>query len=1105
MDMDLQARIDSLTETAKQLNDELHHLKHKEYLLQRSERRYRSIFCDAGIGLAEISAQGHFLEVNPALCNLLGYDKNEILGLPYTDIVAVEDHKAEWDLWEKLLSRRLSHVMLEKRCIRKDSATVWVKAHFSVSESGFENGPNILVAIECVNERRELQASLSRIAADLAKTEVIALGGTWEWNVRTGEVFASDEVLQLFGVPAQSKPIPLEAFVTNLHAEDKARLAKAIQLAVAEQKLYQIEYRLSFPDGHERIVSASGEIYQRDADGRPLTLIGIVQDVTVRRQAELALRESERRFRELFESAVDGIFIADVNSVYTDVNASGCALLGFRRDELIGKRIVEFIPEEDKNRLDWVGEEFLRDPAHIQVAEWKLMHKNGCYIPVEISARIIPDGRWMAIVRDIRERKRVQDELTKSAAEIRDIYDNAPCGYHSVSADGTVVQMNRTELDWLGYSPDEVVGKKKFVELLANEDKEKFLDRWEFLKKSGSIRDVQYCFVRKDGTVFPVLLTASATYDDKGNFVKSRTSVFDVTELEKANQKLRQAAAVFEHTNDAIIITDADEKIIAVNKAFSRVTGYTAEEVIGKNPRLLKSERHDKEFYRDLWHSIERTGAWQGEIWDRRKSGEVFPAWQSIVAVKDQSGKITDYISVFSDITTIKEAEKKLISLAYHDALTGLPNRLLFNDRMAQSLARAKRDRRRVALLLLDLDRFKLINDTLGHTAGDALLQIVAARLSGAIREEDTVARLGGDEFAIILSRIEKAEEAAILAEKIISLVALPVHVTNRVLIISTSVGISIYPDDTTDVSALVKCADMAMYAAKRDGKNGYEFYSHEMTATANETLLIDHGLRGAIRANELELRFQPQVDLPEQKIGGVEALVRWNRHGRGLENPAKFIPVAEETDLIESLGDWVLDAACEQLMRWRSAGIPPLRIGVNVSARQLRKPRFVEDMRHRMKMLQPLSGFRLDLEITETALQTNPAAVEILWDLKPLGLKFAIDDFGIGYSSLGSLKHLPVDILKIDRSFIQGIPANNDDKAIAIAIISMGHNLGMSIIAEGIETASQFQFLLEQHCDVGQGFFFYHPLHVEEIWDLLQSGKAMPVPTLGKTHSHSR
>jgi diguanylate cyclase (GGDEF)-like protein/PAS domain S-box-containing protein len=1080
----LQAQVKQLTRAVTRLRHKLELNRRAVAAMAASETRLRAIFEGASIGLAQITPSGHFLEVNQSFRKIVGYDREELLNRTYLDVVHPEDRDANLGIRKQLLDGHMPSVRLENRYVRKDGEAVWVNLNVAAGMCGEQ--ACLLVAAENISERRTLQESLGRIASNLARAERMALSGSWQWNSRNGTVRASEEVFHLFELAPTKRAVPIERFLERIHAEDRPLVDSALASILSENRPYQIECRIVLHDGAQKVVYASGEVYSRDEEGRPRSILGVVQDVSLRRKVEMALKESEQRFRELFDNASDGIVIARRDGTCIDVNRSICTLLGHTRDELIGKRIVDLIPENDLQRLEDTRTYLLRDLAHVQLTNWELKHKSGAYVPVEVSTRILPDGRWMAIVRDITERRQTQQALERYTDEIRDLYDNAPCGYHSLDGNAVFVQINQTELDWLGYTREELIGTRKVTELLTERSQDSFRKHFPDFLRSARVQDLEFEFVRKDGSILPVLLSATAEFDSQGNVVSSRTTLFDISEMQVARARLRQAAAVFEHTNEAILITDANSVIVAVNKAFTRITGYSPEEVIGKSPRMLKSGRQDDTFYRNLWAAIEEHGFWQGEIWDRKRSGEIFPAWESITDVKDESGKVTEHIAIFSDITTIKETEANLMKLAYEDTLTGLPNRLLYNDRLAQALAHARRHDTRAALLMLDLDRFKLVNDTLGHSAGDELLQAVATRLRTAVRAEDTVARLGGDEFAIILPHLADPSDAALLAEKIVQLVSVPLQIAGHGLTMSTSVGIGIFPDDADDAETLAKVADTAMYGAKSKGRNAYEFYRREMTTAAAELLAIDRGLRVALDANELSVVYQPKIDLGTGRITGLEALLRWDSPAFGMLSPARFIPVAEETSMIDRIGEWVLDVVCAQIQQWKSRNVTPVRIAVNVSARQFKRPGFVVTVCEKLAACAPLDGFGIDLEITETELQTEETISDALRSLKTYGMTIAVDDFGTGFSSLNSLKHLPVDVLKIDRSFVKDLPADPDSSAIASAIIAMGHSLGLSIIAEGVETQEQLKFVYDLGCDEVQGFLFFAPLSAAECEQLL-------------------
>ncbi len=553
-------------------------------------------------------------------------------------------------------------------------------------------------------------------------------------------------------------------------------------------------------------------------------------------------------------------------------------------------------------------------------------------------------------------------------------------------------------------------------------------------------------------------------------------------------------AAVFNNTMDAILIADADQKIVAVNPAYSSITGYEPAEVIGRNPRLHSSGRHDAEFYRALWRALEDTGRWQGEIWNRRKNGEVYPAWENISIVRGERGHITHYVAVMSDISPLKRAEERLSYLAHHDALTDLPNRLTLSSHLDQALERAKRHQQKLALLLLDLDRFKNVNDTLGHDAGDQLLQIVAQRLRRCVRSEDLVARLGGDEFAIVLEEVIRAVDAGPTAEKIIRAVSEPAQLAGVNVLPSASIGISIYPDDADNAADLAKGADASMYRAKSRGRHRYEFYTAEMTNMALKRLSIENELHLALASNEFVLHYQPQIELASGLTSGVEALLRWRHPERGLLLPAEFIEIAEKSGLIDAVGDWVIQQVCAQLRLWRNEGVAPGRVAINLSSREIlydHKPQFLRSALEQ-------HGFApgevpIQIEIGESVLQSGENILGSLNLFRGLVGSIAIDNFGVGYSSLSQLKRLPIDTLKVDRSVIRGISQDSDSRAIASALIVSGRSLGLRVIAEGVETSEQLAFLREQGVDEVQGFLISEALAPEDVASFLKNRRPEP------------
>ncbi len=559
--------------------------------------------------------------------------------------------------------------------------------------------------------------------------------------------------------------------------------------------------------------------------------------------------------------------------------------------------------------------------------------------------------------------------------------------------------------------------------------------------------------------------------------------------LSSSQQSLYLAEKVIESSLEGIMVTDAAGLIVSVNPAFTRLTGYGAEEVIGRKPSILSSGRQGPAFYASMWDSLKSVGHWQGEVWNRRKSGEVYPELLHITAITDRDGRLSHYAALFTDISRLKETEARIRDLAYYDPLTGLPNRRLLEDRLHVELSHAARMRSRLAVMFVDLDRFKRINDSLGHEVGDRLLVEIARRLRASLREDDTVARMGGDEFLVVLSNLAGPDDAAITARRIVGALRRPVLIDGRELVVTTSIGISVYPDDTQDGATLIKNADIAMYRAKDEGRNSFQLYEPAMNARSLEHLALETALHGALPRDELRLHYQPLVAVEGGDVVAVEALLRWRHPELGLVSPADFIPLAEETGLIVPIGEWVLRSACARHRAWREAGRGELRMMVNISVRQFRDEGFVAMVARVLEeTAMPPAG--LTLELTESMLMDDvDQSIARLEQLRALGVALALDDFGTGYSSLAYLKRFPIDELKIDRLFIGGIDHNARDAALVAAIISLGHSLGLRVVAEGVETPAQLEVLRAQGCDIAQGFLLARP----RPWDEFCAVRAAP------------
>lgn len=594
--------------------------------------------------------------------------------------------------------------------------------------------------------------------------------------------------------------------------------------------------------------------------------------------------------------------------------------------------------------------------------------------------------------------------------------------------------------------------------------------------------EIEHRLAMPDGRIKVILECGETQYGENGTPLRSIGTAQDISSIRQMESQMQLLGIAFEHSGEAILISDRQNNIVTVNPAFSALTGYTLAEAVGKNPRFLSAGRSTPEDYEAMWLSIRSTGYWQGEIWDRRKDGAIYPKWISVSVIRDDDGEIRYHIAHFTNISAERAAEEKLHHIAHHDSLTGLPNRLSLSGRIHQALALARREGGRVALLFIDLDRFKVVNDTLGHHVGDELLIEVAKRLLESVRDSDVVARLGGDEFVIMLTGIEHSTSVAMVAEKIVMAIGSPYVIEGHDLYTSPSIGIALFPTDGENGDVLMKNADAAMYHAKNAGRNNFQFFDAKMNEAALERLTIEHSLRQALAHEEFCLYFQPIIDVASGRVVEVEALVRWMHPQQGLIPPGKFIGIAEETGLIQPLGEWVFWAACRQLADFREIGVSDVKMGVNISAMQMRNGNLPILARGAIEAMN-LRPEDLIFEITESvAMQRPEETVAVLDLLHDMGIGLAIDDFGTGYSSLSYLKMFPIDHLKLDRSFVEEIGQSTDSAAICDATIGLAHNLGLKLVAEGVETEERFEYLHQRGCDLVQGFLFSRPVPAAEV-----------------------
>ncbi len=686
-----------------------------------------------------------------------------------------------------------------------------------------------------------------------------------------------------------------------------------------------------------------------------------------------------------------------------------------------------------------------------------------------------------------RARTALQSEIAETKARMDNVLDTVDQVIWSANADGKQLMFINRAIEAISGRPaQDFLDDQTLWQRVVHPDDGRIL--------AGMLRKLydedtaasEMRLQRPDGHVRWVYNHAWMIRDGNRNPLRVDGIMSDITERKHAQAELELSAKVFEQSAEGILICDAEVRILSVNRAFCEITGYSREEVIGSDPRLLRSGRHDRDFFRQMWAELNGTGRWHGEIWNRRKNGELYPEFLSISALYDAEGCRTHYIGMFSDISQRKQAEERIRHLAHFDALTALPNRALLSDRIARATIQAQRGRHSMAVMFLDLDRFKNINDSLGHRIGDEILAETAQRLTRAVRDEDTVSRLGGDEFILLLPNSD-ADGAAHVAQKAIEAMAAPYRAGGNELVLTLSIGIAMYPADGLNTEALVQCADVAMYKAKADGRNTFRFFTPDMHRQASRTLRLENGLRRALERQELALHFQPKVDARDGATTGCEALLRWHHPELGTVPPTDFIPIAEDSGQILAIGEWVIRSALRQIKAWQTAGLPLLPVAVNLSAAQFRQIDLIE-MIERILDESGLPPACLELELTESMTMEDPAsAAGIIERLHGLGLKLSIDDFGTGYSSLSHLKRFQVDKLKIDQSFVRGITTDPEDREIVAAIVGLARSLRLSTIAEGIEHEEALVLLREIGCDEFQGYYFSRPLPADSFEALLR------------------
>ena len=1076
--------------------------------LSASEQRFRSLAEVALEGIV-FTVDGRIIDINERGANILGATPEAIIGRDAMDFCAPE--------FRELAMHHIRTNSEERyEVIGMRAGNVRFPVEVQGRQTIYQGRPVRVTVMHDLTERRRAEEDLLQIAHGVSAS--------------IGDLFFHSLVAHLAKVLSADYAFVGELLSTGDRIRTVAVYANGVRLNNFEYHLagtpcakvvghypciYPQGVQQRFPNDH-MLAELNIEAYIGtplfDSTGRTLGLVSVLFRQPVeqhgrvastlqifaaraaaeieRARAEQALRTSEARYRTIVETAQEGIWQIDADHRTTFVNQTMADMLGYSIESLRGCSLFDFMDVADRgtamraierHRLGTSGQH-----------EFKFRHKNGGELWTLCNAHplINEDSSYIgvfAMLSDISARKRAELALSQSESNLRALTENANVGI-LVNYRGAHVFANNQLLKMLGYTMEELrmTGVR---ELVHPQEYDKVIARFrERMQGKSAIPIYETVFLTKDGRDIPVEITATKTIwqGEPAGLV----FLHDISERRRTEAQMRKLSSAVEHTADSVLITDRDGVIEYVNPAFERTTGYTRDQVLGQKPDLLKSGKHNAEFYQGLWDTIMAGEVFSEVFINRHKDGRLYYEEKTITPLKDACGHVSHFIATGKDVTERAQAQERLRHMAQHDALTGLPNRMLLLDRLKQALVRTRWHRRIVALLFVDLDRFKTINDTLGHETGDVLLQQLAIRFSSSVREGDTVARFGGDEFVILLEDVTHINDIGSVARKVLLALAPPFEIAGRGLYITASIGISMCPNDGEDATALLKNADLAMYRAKEMGKNTYQFYSADMSASAYQRLALESSLRHALERNELCLHYQPIIDVDSGAITGVEALLRWQHPDLGLIMPADFIPLLEETGLIVQAGVWVLDTACAQLHAWHAAGWPRLRMSVNLSPRQFQADDLVTVIQRGLATLRCPADL-LEIEITEgVILQHAAATLAILERLRTLGVRLALDDFGTGYSSLSYLRRFPIDTLKIDRSFVHDIPGDQEDSAIVSAIIMLAQSLKLDVIAEGVETEAQRDFLSARGCRRMQGFLFSRPLSAEEMAGLLEASK---------------
>ncbi|MBF0385039.1 MAG: PAS domain S-box protein [Candidatus Omnitrophica bacterium] len=1058
------------------------YLKKIEEQLKEARESYRTIIdsINDAIFIHDIN-NGAIIDINKKCCDLYGFSREEMLTIDISERCSgIYPHTKEEAL--KLINQAKDHPQcFEWQAKNKNGAIFWEEVHLICTE--ICGVPRILATVRDITDRKKAIEDLKEneeMLQSIFRSAPVGIG------IVHNRIFGwvNDKLCDIVGYGA-IELLGKSARMLYPSDEEFMYVGRVKYEQIQQYGTGSVETKWVRKDGKVIDVLLKSTVLKPNDLSYGVTFTAM--DITAQKETEAKLRLSEEKFRAITENSSDITVIVDKEKYFKYISPSVYKVTGYVQEEVLGRKLDDFIPEDDLKNLNAVGDKAFASPdkAH-KVDCFRLFKKTGETLYLEGLIVGMPDVAGVnGIVANCRDiTKRIEAEKTikllSSAAE------QTTEGIGVIDLDKNLIYVNQSFAQIHGYSPSELIGKK--VDVLHTEKQMPFVIKTiESVDSKGSFSGEVY-HARRDGTEFPGFMNVTSLKDNKGNCIGYIGTLFDISERKKYEENFKKILKAVEQSPVSIIIFDSNKIIEYVNPKFIEVSGYSMDELLGKHASFLRARTPWERLQKEVWDIVATGREWRGELCNIKKSGELYWEFATISSIKADDGVITHYLAIKEDITVYKEYERRLIHQANYDNLTDLPNRVLALDRIAQAIIRAQKSNHYVAVMYVDLDRFKIVNDTIGHTVGDKLLIEAAKRLRESARSGDTVARLGGDEFLVVLTEIDELEKITSIAKIILESFSMPFIVEGREVFLTASIGITLFPSDGEDAHILLRNADAAMFKAKEESRNTFQFFTREINNVVSHRIEIEAELRHAQEKKELLLNYQPLVDIDTGKVIGAEALLRWNNRSIGPIFPDKFIPVAEETGLILPIGDWVIKTACSQAKEWQDTFNTPIRICINISSRQFKNYELVKTIFEALDS-NSLKPENVELEITENLLlEDAPRTTEIIKELTDKGIRLSVDDFGTGYSALSYLKKYAFNTLKIDRGFVRDVTSDRGDAALAKAIITMAHSLGLQVVGEGVETKGQLEFLRFQGCDYIQGYYFSRPLPAEEFLIFLEN-----------------